>query len=260
MNSKNSRTNKQNLSLFPLLVSLSLLLLTGLVFIIIYRTESSLLTSLFARTLNIILIAIVFMLSGAWLKILLFESYSWRLGRYYKPVKWMLFFYYYPISKLLCIILRINKEKLQLSFIAFQNRLFFPNAKLGSNARLLLLLPHCLQYHDCKIRLTHDINNCEDCGECNICNLKDIAKRYEINISVATGGTLARKVVNETMPDAIIAVACHRDLTDGVRESWIYPVYGILNERPFGPCIDTKVDIDKVTEILNRITSQSNHK
>jgi hypothetical protein len=199
----------------------------------------------------------VFLLSAAWLKILLFESYRWHLGRYYKSVKWMLFFCYYPVSKVLSSVLRIGTEKLQLSFIAFQNRLFFPNVKLGPHPKLLLLLPHCLQKQECKIRLAFDINNCEDCGDCDICKLKDIGKQYDIHISVVNGGTLARKVVHDTMPDAIIAVACHRDLTEGVRESWIYPVYAILNERPFGPCVDTKVDTDKVIKIIDKILRYS---
>jgi hypothetical protein len=44
----------------------------------------------------------------------------------------------------------------------------------------------------------------------------------------------------------IIAVACHRDLTDGVRDSWRYPVYAVLNERPKGPCFETTVSASTI--------------
>jgi hypothetical protein len=65
-------------------------------------------------------------------------------------------------------------------------------------------------------------------------------------MSIATGGTLARRVIVETLPKAIVAVACERDLTSGIQDSYPIPVIGILNERPFGPCRDTRVDLSKV--------------
>jgi uncharacterized protein len=44
----------------------------------------------------------------------------------------------------------------------------------------------------------------------------------------------------------IIAVACERDLASGIQDTHPLPVYGILNSRPFGPCLDTDVALDKV--------------
>jgi len=63
---------------------------------------------------------------------------------------------------------------------------------------------------------------------------------------VATGGTLARRIVVEKKPDIIIAVACERDLTSGIQDSFPIPVFGVLNMRPFGPCYDTDIDLDLV--------------
>ena len=65
-------------------------------------------------------------------------------------------------------------------------------------------------------------------------------------MGVATGGTLARQMVKEIRPKAIIAVACERDLTSGIQDVFPLPVIGVLNERPFGPCFNTRVDIKKV--------------
>jgi hypothetical protein len=47
-------------------------------------------------------------------------------------------------------------------------------------------------------------------------------------------------------PDVIIAVACERDLTSGIQDSYPVPVFGIFNKRPFGPCYDTDVDLELV--------------
>jgi len=67
-----------------------------------------------------------------------------------------------------------------------------------------------------------------------------------VSISVATGGTLARKIVVDKKPQLIIGVACERDLTSGIQDAYPIPVLGILNRRPNGPCYDTDVDLELV--------------
>ena len=44
----------------------------------------------------------------------------------------------------------------------------------------------------------------------------------------------------------IIGVACERDLTSGIQDTYPIPVFGILNKRPFGPCYDTDVNLQLV--------------
>ena len=57
---------------------------------------------------------------------------------------------------------------------------------------------------------------------------------------------MARRIVLENRPEAIVAVACELDLTAGIQDTYPIPVIGILNERPNGPCINTKADLEKV--------------
>jgi len=45
-------------------------------------------------------------------------------------------------------------------------------------------------------------------------------------------------------------VACERDLSSGIQDSYPLPIFGILNQRPHGPCYDTQVDLEKVEEAL----------
>ena len=54
----------------------------------------------------------------------------------------------------------------------------------------------------------------------------------------------------EERPVGIIAVACEMDLTSGIRDSYPLPVYGVLNERPHGPCCDTTVALDMVRDAM----------
>jgi len=39
-------------------------------------------------------------------------------------------------------------------------------------------------------------------------------------------------------------------LTSGIQDVFPLPVIGMLNQRPFGPCCNTKVDIERVEVLL----------
>ncbi len=120
----------------------------------------------------------------------------------------------------------------------------------GGAKRLLVLLPHCLQRSDCNIKITYNVYNCEGCGECEIKTFTEIAKELGLTLFVATGGTIARRIVVDTKPEAIVAIACERDLSSGVIDTYPLPILGIINERPHGPCFNTGVDVDKVRNAL----------
>ena len=142
--------------------------------------------------------------------------------------------------------LGISKTEVRRSFVAINNRLVLAEARKVRPSKLLILLPHCLQNHECTVRITGNVENCKACGKCKIKDLVALSEKYHVSMSVATGGTLARRIVVEKKPDVIIGVACERDLTSGIQDSYPIPVYGILNRRPFGPCYDTDVDLDLV--------------
>ncbi len=147
-------------------------------------------------------------------------------------------------------LLGISKEKIQQSFVEVNNLLVRARCAENKPKRLLLLMPHCLQFNDCAIKVTSDASKCKACGKCKIKDLVELSHKYGVHLSVATGGTLARRRVAESKPEAIIAVACERDLTSGIQDAYPLPVIGILNDRPFGPCFNTSVDISKVADAL----------
>ncbi len=141
-------------------------------------------------------------------------------------------------------------------FISFNNALFRLRLKAMNRNKILMLLPHCLQLHTCGIKITGDIGMCKECGRCIIGDLKRISINKGLSTFVATGGTLARKIVRDAAPDIIIASACEHDLGWGIFDIFPAPVYGILNERPEGPCKNTLLNIKEVEGILDEITPQ----
>ncbi len=155
----------------------------------------------------------------------------------------------YPLLVLVGKCVGIGKDRVRRAFVAVNNDLVMAEAMHVPPERLLLLLPQCLQNHECGVRVTGTVGNvmnCKGCGKCRIKDLVALSKKYNVDVAVATGGTLARKIVADKRPDVIIAVACERDLTSGIQDIYPLPTYGILNRRPNGPCFDTDVDVEMV--------------
>jgi hypothetical protein len=158
-----------------------------------------------------------------------------------------------PVIEFIGKAIGLSKDTIRQSFIAMNNSLVQSQRLLVKADRILILLPHCLQLFDCEIKVTGDINKCIRCGRCDIKGLAELAQKYQIDISVATGGTLARKVIIEKRPKLVVAVACERDLTSGIKDCYPLPVIGVLNDRPFGPCFNTKVDVEKIDQALKAV-------
>jgi hypothetical protein len=118
----------------------------------------------------------------------------------------------------------------------------------AKSKEILILAPHCLQNSNCNQKILRDINNCLGCGRCNLKDLGEIYKKYQLSLSIVTGGSLAKEKVKEKEYQGVIAIACEKEIEEGIRNSFPTPVFAVVNNRPKGPCQDTKVDINKVME------------
>jgi len=171
---------------------------------------------------------------------------------------------YLPLMIAVGRLMGLSKEKIRASFIQVNNDIVRAECRTYAPEEILLLMPHCLQNSRCKYRLTYNINNCRRCGECQIANLLEYSETYGVKLAIATGGTIARRIVVQNKPRLIIAVACERDLASGIQDTYPLPVYGILNERPHGPCLDTRVplhNLDQALRIfLSRDPDQADHR
>src|SRR5207247_11419258 len=72
-----------------------------------------------------------------------------------------------------------------------------------------------------------------------------IAGRYEVPVFVATRGQLARRVIRERRPRAVVAVACERDMTTGLRDvAGKLPVLGLTMLLPNVPSRVAMLDLE----------------
>jgi hypothetical protein len=118
---------------------------------------------------------------------------------------------------------------------------------------VLVLLPHCLQHQLCKEPVREAIRNCKGCGRCKMKDLRDLAGRMGVQVHIASGGRNALECARAPEVRAILAVACSKELSEGIRGAFPKRVIGILNAWPHGPCKDTDVDVRQVESALNRL-------
>lgn len=166
--------------------------------------------------------------------------------------------FFLPLMTIFGRFLRIPKQRIRSSFIKVNNELVMSENKKYPPDQVLMLMPHCLQKSTCNRRLTYDINNCKRCGECAIAGLLKLSEEFGVNLAIATGGTIARRIVVNLKPRIILAVACERDLSSGIQDTYPIPVYGVLNDRPMGPCLDTRVALDHVRRALELFVIRKN--
>ncbi len=167
-----------------------------------------------------------------------------------QPLRGLVVRYLFPAIISLGKLFGVDRDMLQQSFIALNNQLVYTRKLRVPAERTLILLPHCIQTFDCAIKITGNVEKCVRCGKCDISGLLGLAQKYGIEMAVATGGTLARKLIVEKRPKLIVAVACERDLTSGIRDAYPLPVVGILNKRPNGPCFNTHILLPEVEQAL----------
>ncbi len=158
----------------------------------------------------------------------------------------------FPFALWLGKILNIDTDKIRGSFIEVNNQLVRSKHIKAAPPNLLVLIPHCLQNSKCPYKITMNIDNCRRCGKCAVKDILELRDEYGFRLAIATGGTVARKWLSEYRPQAVVAVACERDLTSGIQDAGPIPVLGVTNQRPNGPCFNTQVDIGALKELIDR--------
>jgi hypothetical protein len=118
--------------------------------------------------------------------------------------------------------------------VAVYDRLALARTRTVSSNELLILIPRCLS------RTALD-------------GVLDIARRHDVAAFVATRGQLARRVIRERRPKAVVAVACERDMITGLHDvAGRVPVLGLTMQLPNGPCKDASIDIGKMEEFVRK--------
>jgi hypothetical protein len=171
------------------------------------------------------------------------------------PFRWLLLKVYMPLMLTAGKFLSIPKIRIERAFLDINNQMVLAMCSGIHPDRLLILMPHCIQFEDCKIKVTKEVSNCVTCGKCEIADLLSLQDEFGIKLFVSTGGTVARRKVVELRPKVVVAVACERDLVSGVQDAFPLPVYGIVNKRPMGYCTETGVAMEDVQKAVGRFLS-----
>ena len=111
---------------------------------------------------------------------------------------------------------------------------------------LLLLVPRCLQKNGCAQTLGETIDDCNACGRCGVTDLLSIRDEFGVHCSLAAGGREAVAFVRDPKIKAVIAIACKKELTQGILAVFPTPVLGVFNIQTNGPCRNTQIDPDLV--------------
>ena len=147
-------------------------------------------------------------------------------------------------------LLSVNKNEIRRIFVHLNNSYIYSQKYSLNGEDIMLLSPHCIQKSFCNFKVTYDVSNCKRCGKCSVDRFLTLREKYGVKVFIATGGTLARKIIVENRPKAVVAIACERDLTSGIQEVVKIPVLGVYNERPSGPCFNTEVNIENVENAI----------
>jgi len=241
---KDQRSEKRTFILLLLLVCVALVGMATLLYWVPYVGFANIYHGL-PIIMAIVFASVVLFLIGGGLT-LVFTIIRGKNLFFNRRIRGVVIRFLFPLLILVGKFVGKNKDQVRKAFITINNQLVLAEARRVRPEKLLILLPHCIQNHECDVRITGNVENCKACGKCNIKNLVLLSQKYHVSISVATGGSVARRIVVEKKPDMILAVACERELATGIQDTYPMPVYGILNDRPFGPCYDTDVDLELV--------------
>lgn len=134
-------------------------------------------------------------------------------------------------------------------------------AKIKPEDRVLLL-PHCLRHSEtCTAKTTSSGVICNDeCkNKCSIGRLRILAERLGYKgVCIAPGGSMALGYIKATLPKAIVAVACDKELEEGIEaveeiSSKLDIDYNpVLVTVPLikDGCVDTEVDEKEAMRVI----------
>ncbi len=121
----------------------------------------------------------------------------------------------------------VRRDRTEHASVLVYDRLALARRHAVNASELLILIPRCL---------SRDALN----------GVLDVANRYGVAAFVATRGQLARRVIRERRPKAVVAVACERDMVSGLYDvAGRIPVLGLTMTLPNGPCKDAALDLVK---------------
>ncbi|MBM4034600.1 MAG: DUF116 domain-containing protein [Planctomycetes bacterium] len=122
----------------------------------------------------------------------------------------------------------------------------------------MLAVPQCLRSGECAARLHPDDGyRCQGCGKCPLAALDRAAAERGFRLFIVPGGGMARRLVRRLGVDAALGVACPSELRRALLavRSMGVPAVGV--PLASGGCFETRVDLGRVREAMERCGSAS---
>lgn len=131
-----------------------------------------------------------------------------------------------------------KRDWVEHAAIDVYNTLAVRRGRTVGKGELLVLIPRCLSKQA-------------------LDGVLEIAGRYDVPVFVATRGQLARRVIRERRPRAVVAVACERDMMTGLRDvAGKLPVLGLTMQLPNGPCRDATIDLQQMEKWVQGLVAE----
>jgi uncharacterized protein len=123
-----------------------------------------------------------------------------------------------------------RRDRVENASVKVYNALALLRRRKVGKGELLLLIPRCL-------------------SKDTLDSVLGIAGKYGVPVFVATRGQLARRVIRERRPRAVVAVACERDMVSGLHDvAGKIPVLGLTMTLPSGPCKDALLNLRQLED------------
>ena len=157
---------------------------------------------------------------------------AWRTGRALLPERLA---ERGPLLRLMRLTSRVaerfgRRDWVENASVKVYNALALLRGRKVGKGEMLLLIPRCLS------KETLD-------------GVLGVAGKYGVPVFVATRGQLARRVIRERRPRAVVAVACERDMVSGLHDvAGKVPVLGLTMTLPAGPCKDARLNLAQLEE------------
>ena len=225
--------------LFFRFAALTIATATGVVALLLYLIGPRLgtLSPLVPRTLWLVL-ALLAVLQWLYLGVLAAAFYS---GRNLLPERVLERGPYLQLMNYTSLVARGfgKRDWVEHAAIDIYNTLAERRGRRVGKGELLVLIPRCLSKQA-------------------LDGVLEIAGRYEVPVFVATRGQLARRVIRERRPRAVVAVACERDMMTGLRDvAGKLPVLGLTMQLPNGPCRDASIDLGQMERWVQGLVAEA---
>jgi len=124
--------------------------------------------------------------------------------------------------------------------------------------KIILVFSHCIQNSECNQKIIIDLTNCKRCGKCTVKNILEISEKHKVKCVVASGGEMAKAKVKASGAQVVVAIACNKELMEGIKGVFPKIVAPIRNKQPKGPCKDCTVDTRLIKEMLKVLVLDTN--